>query len=243
MKNKFLILVSILSFSCKKENLGDCFKSTGKIVEEERSILPFNKLELNDRINLFITYAPELSLKVKAGKNLQDLIKTQVTENTLKIENTNKCNWVRSFKKGVDVFISTPMLKEITYYGSGEVHCLNTFETDTLLVNLWQASGDLTLNVDAQLVELKTHTGVGTIKCEGKTNRLVAFIGGNGFVDASQTIANEVLAVNENTGYVRVSATTSLKADIRGSGNIEYFGNPTITLSNEGSGKLIKIGN
>ena len=223
--------------------MGDCFKSTGKIVEEERSTRTFTKIELNDRINLFITYAPELSVKVKAGENLQDLIKTEVKGNTLKIENTNKCNWVRSFKKEVDVFISTPTLKEITYYGSGEVHYLNTFITDTLLVNLWEASGDLTLNVDAQLVELKTHTGVGTIKCKGQTNRLVAFVGGNGFVDASEIIANEVLAVNENTGYAQVNAIAILKADIRGSGNIEYYGDPLITLTKEGRGELIKVGN
>ncbi len=242
MKNNWiLILIVIGCFSCKKENLGDCFKSTGSIVEEERLLSSFTHIELNDRINLYVTYAPTQKLTVKAGKNLQKFIRTEVNGNTLSIENDNRCNWVRSFKKEIDVYLSTPNITEILYYGSGELRFQNTFITDTLLVNLWEASGDLYFDLEATYVELKTHTGVGTISCKGTAEELVAFVGGNGFVDAAATPAKKVLAVNESTGNMKVQATQKLEAFIRGDGNIEYIGSPTIDLLKAGKGKLIKI--
>lgn len=230
-------------FSCKKENLGDCFKSTGSIEEEERSIGAFTHIELHDRINLYVNYGSERKLKVRAGENLHEFIRTNIEGNRLVIENDNKCNWVRSFKKEIDVFLSTPNINEITYYGSGELRFQNTFITDTLLINLWEASGDLFVNVDATYVELKTHTGVGTISCIGEADELVAFVGGNGFVDAANTPALKVLAVNESTGYIRVNAINQLEAFIRGDGDINYLGEPKIDLLDAGRGSLIKEGN
>lgn len=240
MNRVFVFLFIICCFSCKKENLGDCFKSTGKTSIEERFIPTFRSIELNDKIDLFVEYGPNLNLRVKAGENLQKLIKTEVKNGQLIIENDNKCNWVRSFKKRIEVYLQTPTLKAITYYGSGRVNFTNTFVSDTLLVNLWEASGDLTFKIDANYVELKSHTGTGTIKCEGNTEGLVTFMGGNGFIETEQTTAKNVLAVNNNTGYLRIKAEENLKADISGAGNIEYFGNPVIELIDIGEGELIK---
>ena len=71
-------------------------------------------------------------------------------------------------------------------------------------------------------------------------NELVTFVGGNGFVDASGIQSNIGLAVTTNTGYIRINSADQLKADISGSGNIEYFGDPIIELIDNGEGKLIK---
>ncbi|MBL4708336.1 MAG: DUF2807 domain-containing protein [Flavobacteriales bacterium] len=241
MKNKTLfVLLLFLSFSsCKKENMGDCFKSTGKLEEQIRAIENFRGIELHDRIDLFVTYAPETSLQVKAGKNLQDLIVTEVKDGILYIENTNKCNWVRSYKPRIEVHLSTPNLKALTYYGSGNVNFVNTFVTDVLFVELWEASGELNLKVEANILELKSNTGTATIRCEGTANEFVSFMGANGFIDSENTVCQKVLAVNENTGYLKVNAVNQLKADIKAAGDILYVGNPTIELNDLGKGELI----
>ena len=49
----------------------------------------------------------------------------------------------------------------------------------------------------------------------------------------------KVLAVNENTGYLKVNAVNQLKADIKAAGDILYVGNPTIELNDLGKGELI----
>lgn len=228
------------SYGCQKENMGDCFKSTGKMVKEPRQISSFQFIELYDRINLFISFGAERSLLVEAGENLQEHISTEVSNNTLTIKNNNRCSWVRSFKKEMNVYLTVPDLIGISCLGSGELRFLDTLTTEKFTINMYQASGDayLLLNVDRS--ELKTHTGTGTITAKGSSSYLVAFVGGNGFVDASNTQAQIGLAVATNTGYIKLSVSDELKADISGTGNIEYFGNPAIDLIDNGKGNLIQ---
>jgi hypothetical protein len=236
----FLFLLSTLLWSCKPESIGDCFKSTGKTIEESRVIPSFKKLLIRDNINVFIRYSTVRSIQVRAGKNLIDEISTEVNSGTLHIENENNCNWVRSFKREISVFVETPELNEITYYGSGEVNFQNNFVSDTLLVNMWQASGNLHLAFTSQYVEVKSHTGTGTIHCEGQSEEIVAFMGGNGSINTFDVQCKRVFAINENTGLLQVNASDFLKADIKYVGNIEYIGSPGIELLDSGKGELIK---
>lgn len=59
MKSTFkffsLFILSFLLVTCKKENLCDCFKGTGKQTTEERSVAAFNKVFVDDEIDVHIT--------------------------------------------------------------------------------------------------------------------------------------------------------------------------------------------
>ena len=237
----YIPLIILTAFlSCKKENLGDCFKSTGDIVKEKRQLPSFESLELHDRVNLFVSFGPDYRLTVEAGENLQEHISTEVNSNILIIKNNNRCNWVRSFKKEMNVYLTAPSIKGINYFGSGELRFLDTLKSERFTLNMYQASGDAYLLLNTQEAELKTHTGPGTITSSGFSEYLVTFVGGNGFVDASKTKAKTGLAVATNTGYIRTNVSDTLEADISGTGNIEYYGNPIIDLTNTGEGKLIQ---
>ena len=87
----FLLFV-FLFLSCHNENKCDCLKSTGDIITEARSISGFNKISVEDNINLFITEDSAFSLTVEAGSNLMNFIKTDVTDSCLYLQNKNKCN-------------------------------------------------------------------------------------------------------------------------------------------------------
>ena len=239
-KFSILLFFVVALLGCKKENMGDCFKSTGKIVQEQRQLPAFESLELRDRINLFVSFGPSYSITVEAGENLQEHIDTEVKSNILVIENNNRCNWVRSFKKDMNVYLTAPSIKGINYYGSGELRFLDTLNRESFTFNMYEASGDAFLLLNTKRAELKTHTGTGTITSSGFSANLVAFVGGNGFVDASNTIAKTGLAAATNTGYIRVNISDTLKAEISGTGNIEYYGSPTIDLTDSGEGNLIQ---
>jgi len=237
--NIAIFLLLFLS-GCKKENMGDCFTSTGKIVETERYIDPYTSIEIYDHIDVYITHASKANMRVRAGKNLLRHIETNVENGVLKISNENSCNWVRSFKKKVEVFITTPELKDIKFYGSGEIRFTNQLSTNQLFVNLFDASGNVHLNVNTSLLELKSHTGTGSIYVQGTCEEIVLFMGANGLIDALNIPAQKALAVNVNTGLLKVNARQDLNAQISGSGNIEYTGSPEIQLSQTKSGRLIK---
>lgn len=242
MKNRILfLLVSPLFFlqGCKKENMGDCFKSTGKIVTEQRVIAAFNAIDLYDNIDLNYHYSTKYKLEVTAGENLQEQIKTKIEDGVLIIENDNKCNWVRSYKKKITVNLYAPTFTDFTFYGSGEIVFRDTLKNNTFKLNLWNASGNLYLKLKCDYIELKSHTGPGFIQATGDCRGLVTYLNGIGVLDAANLISQDALVINRKTGRMIVNCQQKMQAEIEGRGNIEYYGNPIIELKDSGSGELI----
>ncbi len=237
----YLLLIVLLFAGCEKENMGDCFKSTGKTVRESRAVERFSTIEIDDRINLYITYSNERSLEVEAGENLQEFIRTEVKNGTLWIENDNRCNWVRSYKKDINVYLSTNELTELIYRGSGNVEYTNLFKTERFNLDMWRASGNVYLQLDCPNIELKSHTGPVDLQCRGFGNKLVAYTNGLGKMNTTHLIAKDVLAVNANSGQLSVRSDSILNANIDGNGDILYSGNPSIELKDNGKGDLIEI--
>lgn len=220
--------------------MGDCFKSTGQIITENRSLAPFTHLELHDRIELNYHYSPDYWLEVTAGENLIDGVQTKVEGNLLKIENQNRCNWVRSFKHKVQIDLYAPNFSEFTYYGSGTVRFYDTLKTDFFNLEMWQASGNLHLKLKGKTVELKSHTGPGDIAASGQCENLVAYLNGIGRIEAPNLVSQKGLVINRNTGYILVNCEREMQVEISGAGDIAYLGNPLIDYTNSGSGRLVQ---
>ena len=235
-----LTLVFFLA-SCEKENMGDCFKSSGKTVIEERAFNAFRGIVLDDGINLYIEQSSTHRLAVEAGENLQSLIETKIEGGILKISNQNTCNWVRSYSKDINVYLSISELDEIVYYGAGEIRFTNRMTTDFFKLECWEASGNIFLDLNCKEAEIKSHTGPTDIYAMGVTNKLIAYNNGVGGTFLENLNAQDVFAVNNNIGKLRIQSDSLLTAFIHGDGDLELRGEPEITLTKTGKGNLIKI--
>lgn len=220
--------------------MGDCFKSTGVTKQESRIIENFSHLEVRDRINVYISYGVDRSAIVEGGKNLLDMVKTEVKDGVLLIENDNRCNWVRSFKKNINVYLTTPEFSKMTFRGSGEIVFQDTLRPSFFQLNCWDASGSVYFLFNSPKIELKAHTGPTKIFCAGKVDYLINYLNSSGMMNTARCEANRVLAINNNTGLLTVKAKDQLKAEISGSGNIAYYGEPTIELTDNGKGNLVR---
>jgi hypothetical protein len=226
--------------SCEKENMGDCFKSTGKLTVENRTLPAFQKVNLDDRINMTYVFSQEYKVVISAGENLMDEIKTEVKNGELIIRNENRCNWVRSYKKEVNLTLYAPDINAFDFAGSGKVTFQDTLKTASFRLNLFDASGSFDLLFAGNYIELKSHTGPGDITARGSCRELIAYLNGNGQLNASGLSGDSGLIINQNTGDIQVNLNHQFKAEIRGAGNIYYLGNPEIRLDKTASGKLIK---
>jgi len=236
----FALNAVFLLTCCAKENMGDCAKSTGKVVQQNRAVAAFDKLEVEDNINVFITFGDENELLVEAGENLLPLIKTEVKNNTLFIRNDNKCNWVRSFEVPVNVYLKSTGLQSITARGFGLIETLDTLVTDVFLAEHWLASGKIKLRINAQEVYLKSHTGVGDFDCTGKTGYLYLYSSSHGIFRTENLVANNCYALNYGTGDFYLNVSDTLVVLINGLGDIYYKAGPAvITESISGGGTLI----
>ena len=235
-----LILLFFIS-SCEKENRPDCFTSTGKETTESRILGGFTKIHMDDGINVFITESAQRSVAVTGGSNLLDNVITEVKDGILNIKNRNKCNWVRSFKRDINVYINIDSLDEIQHSGSGNIDILNTLKSSRFIINMLQSSGNINLNLEGNYVELKIHTGPAKVTATGNANELIIYNSSPGIIDAQDFTCQKALAINRNTGRLYVNASNTLKAEIFGSGNIYYIGSPTIDLAIYGDGKLVSF--
>ena len=215
----------------------DCFKSTGDIATERRSISSFTDVEIHDNVNVIFIEGAETFIEVNAGENLLPLIVTELQDGKLMVENRNTCNWVRDFSVPVNVYVHLPLLKKIDFYGTGKISSLNTLTTDIIEVNN-RVSGDTELNVSASEVYCKLGN-FGDNTFTGNADYLFIYNASDAFAYCSDLSVNRATVINKGSGYSYVSSCDKLDAEIYYTGNIYYSGNPVIHSTITGSGRLI----
>ncbi len=239
-KNIFLFIPVFFLFTCKKENMFDCLKPTGKIVREERSIVHARYFNIGKgKINCYFTQDSIYKIEVEAGKNLIGLIKTEVKGDTLFITNHNKCNFMRSYKPQINIYISTPDLKKIIQNGVGTIKSTNTIARDSIYLETW-GSPDIYFNVNCDFLQTHVHNST-AVYTSGFAKNHFAYMWHNSTFFGDNLNTNYTYIFDNTTGNFHCNASNEIDAAIQLSGDIYYSGNPLINVDNiGGTGKLIK---
>lgn len=240
LKYIFCIALTLLFASCKRENLFDCFKSTGDIVTEQRSIAEFKEAIAYDNVNVIFVQDVKTYIEVNAGENLLPLITTEIRDGKLVIENNNKCNWVRDLSIPINVYVHLPNLRRVDAFGSGKISSLNTLINDTIEMDNHNTS-DISLNIIADAAFSKQHAAFGDNSFSGNAGYVYVYNTGQGFCDCSGLAANDALVICNTSGQTYVNACNDLHAEISYTGNVYYKGAPVISSVITGSGKLIQF--
>ncbi len=235
-KISIAFLLIVLVSSCKKENRCDCIKRTGTIITETRAINGFDKFFVEDNLNVFISQDSTFEVKVEAGENIVPLVETVVTDGTLFIRNKNRCNWTRSYKKPLNVYIKMPVIKFITSNGTGNIKGLNTITTDMFDVQT-KNSGNIELVVNNSKVTSHMH-GSGDLTLSGYTFEHNCDIGGTAFLNCQDLQTNITRIHTFTTGICTVN-TINLTCLIDYIGDVYCYGNPvTVQETKKGTGQL-----
>ena len=235
-----LVIVFVAFSSCGKES--SCLKSSGTIITELRSVsTSITKVNIENNINLILTQSTDADLKVEAGDNLLPYVKTVLNGNTLEISNGNKCNFLRSYDKPINVYLSLPNLTEINYSGKGTVTNVGVLKYQKLTIESKSGTGNINLNLESDNVRLLSHSGATEFTIKGSTNKLFIYSGSSTWCYLFGFSAKEVQVNNAGVGDVHVHAIDKLLIELGGTGNIVYTGNPVVTIGfHTGSGQLIK---
>ena len=243
-KSSIFLLVIFFFVSCKKENEFDCFKSTGTEITETRDASAFTVIKLFDKIDLNINKGPDFKVEVIAGKHVIDNVKTTLANGILSINNTNKCNFVRGYKRKVTVNITLPYIVRVENRGVGTIRFNENFAQDTIQL-IAENSGDIYLNGTYNQIKTGSH-GDGDIYLNGTCNRLYGYLYGTNLIDATKLTVNTYIFIETISiadCHINAPEGGTLEYNIWRKGNIYYKGNPSVinSFSNGyGQGKLIK---
>lgn len=239
---KLIMVVITLLFSCKKENLCDCLKGTGDDIIEYRELAPFKEILIDDEINLFIIpNSDEYGVEIEAGEKIVDLIKTEVKDSMLYITNDNRCNWVRSLKREINMYLKVKELVNLEVEGSASVFFKDTLFADKFACRVRKASGSVKLLINCNEAYIGSHSGVCDITAAGKAR--VAFIPhtANAPCDCRDLVCNLIYGRNESKCDTWVNAVSLLSMQVQYVGNVYYYGSPKeVNSIITGEGNLIK---
>ena len=234
---KTLVILLYIAFlsSCNKENACDCIKRTGKIETQKRWVNNFDKIYVETDVNVIITQDSTFDVEVEAGKNIGWLIATDVVDGTLNIKNKNRCNWARSYKEPLNVYVKMPVISYITSNGSGNISSANTITTPQFQVQI-ESSGNIQLSVNNSLI-VSHIFGYGDLTLNGTTHEHDADIGGCSFLDCRNLNTSITYIHSFTTGLSYVDATNLLTCKIDLDGDVYCYGNPVTvqkTITNSG---------
>ena len=240
------MLLALLFLGCDKEDAPDCLQTSGKIIEKEIEVSPFEEIIVYDRINLFIEQGPQQKLLVKSGKNIIEDISANVVDNRLILKNNNSCNLLRDYNI-TDVYVTVPNLVWLQNAGNtviksvGELHfpdiwlrSINQEEKKGVYTD-----GDFELHLISESIRV-TGDDFSNFFLSGNTKYLNLFIAaGDGRVEAQDLVAETVEVMHRGTNKLFVNPQQVLKGEIRSTGDVISVNRPLVVeVESFYSGKL-----
>jgi len=217
---------------------------TGRTIDLEPSeletrsydLLGFEEIEILGRGDLHLVQGPDYDVKIKAEKNVLDILEVELKGNKLVIGERSNLLFVR---KEIDIFITTPKIEVIKIFGSGDIQSKNKILSEELDIVI---TGDGDVDLDLEVNDLLTKIiGSGDVQYTGKVENHEISVLGSGSVKAFDLQTQNTKVGISGSGNAEVDAEDELEIRISGSGSVLYKGQPQLDQRVSGSGKVKSI--
>lgn len=239
---KLVILLLILT-ACKKPEDRSCWKFHGDQVEKRVEIESFKILEINPHIIVDLIQDTVNYCVISGGENVVNLVKAVVLDGKLVLKNENKCTFLRSSKKKITVEVHFVSMEEIIYQGSENVKSTGSISLTNLKINLKETSGTMELELNTLNVSVAAEPSWVNFILSGNSNTASFVVKGNAYCDTRNLLVQDKIVINSRTvGACYINGATShLKCETNGSGNVYYTNTPGFIEWNDyGTGKLLQ---
>jgi len=211
----------------------------GKNTEKTLPLSAFKTIELHHKIDVELHHSIEHKALIYTGVNVIDGISLKVENNTLKIENYNRCNWLRNLKEKPLIKLYVDSLEAITFYGAGNITCVDSIPSTTMLIESWDASGNIDYLTNSNEIYIKMHTGVANINCKGGSEFIYLYNNTYSTIKAQGTTTQDAYVVSQGFGDIYVYAKNKISIEQRTANTIFYNASVTdLNILEQSEGKL-----
>ncbi|GAB1856889.1 hypothetical protein MHTCC0001_17250 [Flavobacteriaceae bacterium MHTCC 0001] len=246
MNRLIYIILILLIFACDSEKANDCFQTTGAIIQEDITVANFDKILVNQGVELILKEGSEQKIIVETGVNLLNDISVSVENETLILTDGNTCNYVRKY--GVTkVYVTSPNIIEIrssTQYGISSDGVL-TYPSLSVFSEDFNAPDTFTVGDFNLTINSTSFSGIfnGTTLCfiRGTTNNLnINFPSGDSRFNGRDLIAQDVNIFHRGSNDMIVNPQEEITGVITSTGNVISVSRPnTINVDTRYKGQLI----
>jgi hypothetical protein len=190
---------------------------SGNVVSESRTVSGFTKIDLSGAGDVIIEQNGTEALTIEAEDNLIPKLTSEVVNGTLRLG--EKSNLTIHLTKPVTYRVSMKDVSGLMISGSGTVTA-STITAPSLAVDL---------------------SGSGKITVGGTVDQQDLVISGSGEYQAKDLQTKNASVEISGSGNATVTVNDKLDAQISGSGQLTYYGNPPqVTQEVSGSGRVTK---
>lgn len=184
--------------------------------EQVRSVTPFKGIAMHGAVSLVVEAGKSYSLKIEGDPRFIERVTSEVVDGELRLDmKDSKRNSIDSKDR---IIVTLPVLQTFKGEGAGQM-LLNNIRGEQLDVN---------------------YRGAGRLAIQGEVRALRLHAQGVGEVDTRALIAQDANVSFEGIGAVHIHARDRLNANVRGMGNLTYYGNPrVVNKSVSGIGSVV----
>jgi hypothetical protein len=236
MKYFLIILFGLLFFACKKADERKCYKSFGEVIESEYPIDSVQEFKLYKKIKYKFYQDTLRKIVVRTGENMQNFIDVSTKDYITTINNYNKCNFLRSNDKIVEVDIHYPHYNKIYAEPSDSMVFVDTLRGNYTNIHLRDGGGTLKLNVNMNQIQIGISYGAGNFIIGGQANYAHLSIQNLAYGDALNLQTNNLSIYHNSNNDLQTNFDSSkVKVLFYANGDVRFVGEP-LSLSVEGVG-------
>ena len=234
MKNILYTFIIISLFSCQE--FVNQTKGNGQVTTTKREVTEnFTKIETSEAIAVEIEQAENNSIEVETDSNLQNYVKTTISNGVLKIsldKNMIIC-------EELIVRVKIKQLNGIETTSASSIKSVNTIKGNSLNIIATSAS-EIDLEAEYETITIDA-SSTGNVTIKGKTLKLETNASSASSIDASELMSNEVFAKTSSASDIKVYAIVKLDAKAESAGTIASVKRPRELRNEETSGGEITI--
>jgi hypothetical protein len=206
-------------------------------VQKEFTVRPFKKIQVWERVQLFVSNGETQTVRVETGENLMNEIKVKVEDSILTISDRNSCNFTRDYAV-TKVYVTAPELEEIRNSSGFTVESIGVLKypflfltsSDRVTEGIYHKDGDFRLNLDIRYLNINAN-GLSRFYLTGKSTE--GFFGlwdGDVRVEAADLEINRVVFFQRSTNKLIVNPSLGLIGEIRGVGDVISLNQPPLVV-------------
>jgi hypothetical protein len=242
MKLYLVIPVLLIICSCEEKQT-DCFISTGDNDKQEILTDEFKAIRVSDIFNLVLVQDTVHKVVMEGGENLLPHVKAGVRNDTLVLESSLRCIWLRDYEK-ITLTVHFKELEHIVTLAPVNVISYDTIRCDNLEYYAIGEIGEADIILSCAFFRFDdSYTTLGLFKFRGKTGKSRFYVNYGSSVDAAELVSLESDIYQKTTGDIYVNVTEHLRIWIWGPGNVFYSGDPELVeiMEEWSSGKIIGV--
>lgn len=212
-----------------------CNQKTGSgvIISENRSVGPFNAIEISGGFDVEVKIGDAESVMVESDDNLMKYVIVKVQDNKLKVQ-LRKINVVNAH---LTLKITAREINSIKASAAAEVVTADVIKNNSN-INLSASSGsEIRAKVDAPTVTISASSG-GDIAVNGLSKDVDASASSGSTIDAFELLSENGVAKVSSGGTLKLSASRSLNASASSGGSIRYRGAANVQKSESSGGSV-----